>query len=320
MADNSTLELISYARAIDYANRKIDYYRRESSPGLICRWPAINKIVGGCFRFGEVSIICGSSGSGKSYFLNMIRDDFLSSLNASYKKNFKILSFSFEMASEDEVIRTYASKLSTSYSKLVSAENKLSPEQYDKVLKASELIKSEKLYFCETSGNHEQIYNTVAKFYAQHECNIVVTMDHTLLASYGGESSEVELVSNLSRLAIRLKKDFKAMVIFVSQLNDKIEQTERINNISSHYPQRTDIHGSKSIYMAADNLLVIHRPERLGIEKYGRHHFCTEGLVAVHLLKSRLYGTECMLLFREDFSKGNLIFPYTSNKEETLLL
>lgn len=321
MGDNSTLPLIPYTRAIETANRKIDYYRRESSPGLYSRWPVINKIVGGCFRFGEVTILCGSSGSGKSYLLNMLRDDFLSDINKDYKRNFKILSFSFEMAAEDEVIRTYASKLKTSYSKLVSVDEKITTEQFEKVIKTGETLNSERLYFCETSGNHAQIYNTVAKFYETHECNIIVTMDHTLLASYGGEGNEVELVSNLSRLAIQLKKDFKAMVIFVSQLNDKIEQTERINNPNTHYPQRQDIHGSKSIYMAADNLFIIHRPERLGISKYGPHFYPSKGLVAVHLLKSRLYGTECLLLMKEDFAKGNLIFPWKPDENtETLLL
>lgn len=309
------LEVIPVTHAIEIANRKINYYRKEDLPGLVSRWPVINKIMGGYFRFGEVLIICGSSGSGKSYFLNMLRDDFLSDLNKNYKRDFKILSFSFEMSSADEIIRTYASKLQTSYSDLVSANNKISDEEYDKILNVGKNISNNKLFFVETSGNYQQIYETVKQFWEENNhCNLVITMDHTLLAEYLNENSEVELVSNLSRLSIRLRKEFGALVIFLSQLNDKIEQVERINNASLHYPQRTDIHGSKSIYMAADTLMIIHRPEKLGIIQYGPRYFSTSHMVALHFLKSRLYGTEGVVLMREDLSKGNLIFPYNNTE------
>lgn len=315
-----TLELISHQEAIKVANRKIDYYRKEKNPGLFSRWPVVNDVMGGCFRFGEVLIICGSSGSGKSYFLNMLRDDFLGEINAGYTRDFKILSFSFEMSSSDEVLRTYASKLRTSYSALVSAKEKVDDKQFDRILKVGDNIKSSKLYFVESSGNYQQIYNTVEKFWNDNNrCNLIITMDHTLLAEYLNESSEVELVSNLARLSIRLKKDFGAMVIFLSQLNDKIEQPDRITNENMHYPQRTDIHGSKAIYMAADTLVVIHRPERIGIKNYGIRRLQTEGLVALHFLKSRLYGEECLIKMRADFSRGNLIHPYEEpDKQATL--
>lgn len=313
------LELVPYSVALERANKKIDYYRKEKYPGLLCRWPIINKLVGGFWRFGEVSIICGSSGSGKSYFLNMLRDDFLSELNKDYRRDFRIISFSFEMASEDEVIRTYATKLKTSYSSLVSAEEKVSDDQFNKIINVGKGLQNDRLFYVESSGNYEQIYNTVAKFYEKYQCNLVITMDHTLLAEYLNESSEVELVSNLARLSIRLKKDFKAMVIFLSQLNDKIEQAERIANPHMHFPQRTDIHGSKAIYMAADNLGIIHRPERLGITSYGAKNYPTTGLVAFHLLKSRLYGTESVVLMKEDFKHGNLIHPYNSIDNQSKL-
>lgn len=316
MEKQNFLSVIGQEQIIERANRKIERFKNEKYPGLYSRWNVINKVMGGCFRFGEVTIICGASGSGKSFVLNMLRQDFLSDINKYYNKKFKILSFSFEMAPEDEMIRTYATRLKTSYSKLLSSDEKISEDYFKHVLRTSESLRDNRMFFVETSGNYMQIYNTVKKVYEDDPCNLIITLDHTLLTEYLDENSEVELVSNMARLSIRLKKEFGAMVIFLSQLNDKIEQVERIKEPMLHYPQKTDIHGSKAIYMAADSLFVLHRPERLGIVHYGRKNWETKDLVVWHLLKSRLHGNESIIKMKQDFEHGNLIFPYDNIVKE----
>ena len=240
------LPIISQEEAVKRANKKIKRSMYERYPGLITRWPRLNQVMGGAFRFGEITYIAGESGSGKSYLLNMIREDFAGELNAKYPRPFKILAFSFEMSSEDEVIRTYSSRLKTSYGTLVSAYKKITKEYYDLIEETSKKVNNDIIYYVETTGNRERIKATVDEFQSRYpEHKLVITIDHSLLMEYLDEKGEIELVTHVARLALYFRKKYRAMVIILGQLNDKIEQPERIKNPMLHFPTKTDIHGSK---------------------------------------------------------------------------
>jgi hypothetical protein len=73
---------------------------------------------------------------------------------------------------------------------------------------------------------------------------------------YLDEMNEVDLINRISRLALVFKKKYNAMVIMLGQLNDKIEQSDRINVPQLHYPKKTDLHGGKSVYMIADRPVI----------------------------------------------------------------
>ena len=302
------LKIISQEEAIKNANKKIKRSMYERYPGLLSRWPKVNRAVGGSFRFGEITYLAGASGSGKSFILNMLREDFAGELNKDYPYPFKILAFSFEMASEDEIIRTYSSKLKTSYSNLVSAYKKITKEFYNIIEETSKELNNDIIHYVETTGNKGQILQTVEEFatlYPEHK--LIITLDHSLLMEYLDEKNEIELVTNVARMALYLKKRYRAMVIILGQLNDKIEQPERIKNPMLHYPTKTDIHGSKQIFHIADTIIIIHRPELLNIQSYGRHSFPAKDLIAFHIIKSRLMGTVGMIRFKQDFAHGTLI-------------
>lgn len=307
-----TLPILSQNQAVAQANQKIKTAMLEEHPGLLSRWEKLNKTMGGCFRFSEITAINGASGSGKSYILNMLREDFCNKELNKFIRPFKILSFSFEMSAADELIRTYSSKLETSYSKLLSSEEKISEEYFQQVLNTSEFIKNDIVYYVETSGNREEIKKTVEAFNNQFpEHLLIITFDHSLLAEYLDEQNEVDLINRISRLALYFKKQYGAMVIILGQLNTEIEKSERIQNADLHYPKKLDIHGGKSIYMACDTVIVIHRPEKLGIHVYGPERFPAKDLVAWHFLKGRLTGAEGMFRMKQSFNKGTLIYPYT---------
>lgn len=306
-----SLPIVSQSEAIARANIKIEEAMNTKYPGLISRWSKVNDGLGGSFRFKEITYIAGASGSGKSYILNMLREDFAGELNHPYPNKFKILAFTFEMGADDEIIRTYSSYLKTSYSNLISSYKKISREYYELIEKTSKNVDNDIIYYVEVPGNRDQIFKTIDSFKKRFpDHRLVVTLDHTLLMEYLSEVGEVELVANVARLALLIKKRYGAMVIMLGQLNDKIEQPDRIRNPLLHYPKKTDIHGSKSIYMAADTIIIVHRPELLQIEKYGMHEYCAEGLIAWHFLKSRLHGKEGLIRMRQDFERGNLIYPY----------
>jgi len=307
------LPVISQTKAIYQANQKIKEAMEEQNPGLICRWDSVNRTLGGCFRFGEVTYLAGPSGTGKSYILNMLREDFVGDLNKDYIHDFKVLAFTFEMSAADEIIRTYSSRLKTSYSWLVSADpkkGKVTQSDYDRITSVSSSVDTDRIFYVETPGDRAKIEATVDAFYERFPNHrLVITLDHTLLMSYRDEKSEVELVTKLSLLAMHLKKKYGAMIILLGQLNDKIEQPERLKNPMMHFPKKTDIHGAKSVFFCSDNVIILNRPELLQLEYYGLKNWPTEGLIAWHVLKSRLYGNEGVIRMRQQFNKGTLV-PY----------
>ena len=89
-------------------------------------------------------------------------------------------------------------------------------------------------------------------------------------------------------------------------MNDKLESPERIKVPQLQYPKKTDIHGGKSIYMIADSIIIIHRPETLQIQRYGPKFYDTKDLVMWHFVKSRLNGTEGVVRMKQQFDKGTL--------------
>ena len=52
-------------------------------------------------------------------------------------------------------------------------------------------------------------------------------------------------------------------------MNRNIEQPERIINPTNHYPMRSDLSTSDFIFQSSDYVIVLHRPELLGITAYG---------------------------------------------------
>ncbi len=133
---------------------------------------------------------------------------------------------------------------------------------------------------------------------------------------YLDESNEVDLINQMSRLALKLRKQYGAMVIMLGQLNDKLEQPDRIKIPHLHYPKKMDIHGGKSIYRISDTVIIVHRPESLHITKYGPRFYETKDLVCWHFLKSRLNGTEGIVRMRQNFAEGTLIPWYDKDSEE----
>ena len=285
--------------------------------GLSCRWDLVNRAMGGAFRFNEVTFLAGPSGSGKSFILNMLREDFAGELNVKFPSKFKILAFSFEMSAEDEIIRSYSSQLKTSYSYLLSSYRKISREYYALIEETSRKVDNDVIHYVESPGDRNQIANTVDDFHKKFPRHkLIITIDHTLLMDYLDETSEIHLVANMAKLAMYLKKKYRAMVIMLGQLNDKIENPDRIKNPLLHFPRKTDIHGSKQVFMASDTVAIIHRPELLHIDRYGmaeyngNYGYPTKNLIAWHFLKSRLHGNEGIVLMKQDFEHGTLIYPY----------
>ncbi len=331
------------AEAVEDAKSLIQEERSGIVNGLYTRWTGINRAKFKYWRFRNVTMIAGMSGSGKSAILNMIEDDFTNPvLNPKYLLKFNpdtknylwdgkfieepkicILAFKFEMDAADEVLRNLSGKSKLSYSYLLSSQsnreeskaqgtevyNRISDEEFVTLSNELDKLKNRPIRYIETAGNLEQIWGTCAAFKEKHpDKRLIVTLDHTLLSEKLNEKDDLELTSNTARLAIRLKKAFDANVIFLGQLNGEIEKPIRRDNPDLQFPVKTDIHCGNQIYWACDDVVVFHRPEILNISKYGRKPFAlnTRGLIHCAWLKSRK-NTAGNIWFKEVFQEGNMV-------------
>ena len=71
---------------------------------------------------------------------------------------------------------------------------------------------------------------------------------------------------------------------------------------------RSDLSTSDFIFQSSDYVIVLHRPEILGITEYGPHRQLVANMVYLHFLKNR-EGDLKILRFINDLKYNNLIEP-----------
>jgi hypothetical protein len=330
----NVLPLISMERASKDALEIIEQERDGKQRGLYSRWNNLNRGVLKYFRFGYATLIAGLSGSGKSYIMNMLLDDFTNpELNGGYIhfEDVVCLHFGFEMKASDEIIRNISGKIDVPYSFILSSHydealqdyNVLNDSQFEAIKAQIEKLRDRPIHYINEVGTLSQIWDTVNHYKERNRrAKIIVSLDHTLLTKRGtNEKNEIDLIAATGILAMALSK-MGCMVVLLGQLNGNIENPLRYQSKTSHYPIRTDIHGSNQLYNAMDNVLIPHRPELLGLATYGRHNLVTSKLVHGCLLKSR-FGKAGNLWFREELQKGAIVevqfdeLPKVKNDEKS---
>lgn len=291
------------------AQEAINYIagRREHNiTSLKTRWIKFNKQCMGGIEPNTVYTIAGISGSGKSSMANLIQTDIID-LNPN--EDIIVLTFSLEMVGFRQVGRTLSNKLRRTTSTLYSSETDLDESTFKDVINVSNQLKKYPIYFVDNPSTPTQVNNIIRWFYDKYVKNtnkhFVIIYDHALLTKQ--EGSTIETISELERVFIQAKKLPLTSVIQLAQMNRNIEQPERINNPLSHYPMRSDLSSSDSIFQASDYVLVIHRPEILNIQEYGPNHLPVNNKVYLHMLKNRDAGKPCILEFENDLMYNNLI-------------
>ena len=291
------------------ANEALNYIKARKEHNIISlatRWKKLNRCCMGGIEPNTVYTIAGISGSGKSSVANLIQTDLID-LNPNM--DIVVLTFSLEMVGFRQIGRTLSNKLRRTTSDLYSSQQDLDDNTYQKVINVSNQLKNYPIYFVDNPGSPEQVRQTILSFYDKYvkEQNkyFVIIYDHTLLTKRVGTT--IETMSELQEVFIQIKKLPLTSIIQLSQMNRNIESPERINNSLAHYPMRSDLSSSDSIFQASDYVLVIHRPEILNIHEYGPDHLPTNNKVYIHILKNRDAGKPCILEFENDLMYNNLI-------------
>jgi replicative DNA helicase len=290
-------------------NEAVEYIRKRKNHEIVSlrtRWSKFNKSCMGGIESNTIYTIVGISGSGKSSFVNTLESDLID-LNSN--QDVVVLNFSFEMLSSRQVGRKLSSKLRQTTAQLYSSSSDLDNTLLEEVEQTSQQIKSYPIYYVDTPGTVADIASTIDYFYENKAKGkkFVIILDHTLLVEGQNRESALQVISDLQKLFIRVKKFPDTTIIQLSQMNRNIENPERINNPSMHYPMRSDISSADTIFHASDYVICIHRPELLNIQSYGPNRLPVRDKVYLHILKNRDAGECSILEFDNDLKYNNLI-------------
>jgi len=197
------------------------------------------------------------------------------------------------------------------YSGVEDTKAKLTEDDYLKLVEEAEILQKYPIYYVDSPGTVEEIRNTIIDFYRRPEIIgkwLIIILDHALLTKGKTGDRERDILFDLQKLFMEFKKYSKNTIIQLSQMNREIEEKDRITNPTLHFPVRRDIFGGDSLYQASDYVIVLHRPEILGIQAYGLSGWPVENLIYMHVLKNR-EGEPKILVFYNNL-KHNSIEEY----------
>lgn len=305
--EQKSFNTLPFKSISEVADESLEYIRKRKDKTIVplkTRWNKFNKVCCGGIEPNMIITIAGGSGSGKSAFANTLETDLID-LNPD--QEIVILSFSYEMLSYRQVGRKLSNKLRKTTAELYSSDQSLSNTEFNKIEEVVDKIKKYPIYYIDTPSTVENMEKTIDYFHENIAKGkwLIVILDHALLVEGQGESERGTIV-DLQKMFIRKKKLSNTSIIQISQINRNIEQPDRINNPSMHYPMRSDLAASDAIFQASDYVTALSRPELLNITAYGIDRLPVKDKVYLHFLKVR-DGEPFILEFENELKYGNLV-------------
>jgi replicative DNA helicase len=305
--EQKSFNTLPFRSISEVADESLEYIRKRKDKTIVplkTRWNKFNKVCCGGIEPNMIITIAGGSGSGKSAFANTLETDLID-LNPD--QEIVILSFSYEMLSYRQVGRKLSNKLRKTIAELYSSDQSLSNTEFNKIEEVADKIKKYPIYYIDTPSTVENMEKTIDYFHENIAKGkwLIVILDHALLVEGQGESERGTIV-DLQKMFIRKKKLSNTSIIQISQMNRNIEQPDRINNPSMHYPMRSDLAASDAIFQASDYVTALSRPELLNITAYGIDRLPVKDKVYLHFLKVR-DGEPFILEFENELKYGNLV-------------
>lgn len=305
--EQKSFNTLPFKSISEVADESLEYIRKRKDKTIVplkTRWNKFNKVCCGGIEPNMIVTIAGGSGSGKSAFANTLETDLID-LNPD--QEIVILSFSYEMLSYRQVGRKLSNKLRKTIAELYSSDQSLSNTEFNKIEEVADKIKKYPIYYIDTPSTVENMEKTIDYFHENIAKGkwLIVILDHALLVEGQGES-ERGIIVDLQKMFIRKKKLSNTSIIQISQMNRNIEQPDRINNPSMHYPMRSDLAASDAIFQASDYVTALSRPELLNITAYGIDRLPVKDKVYLHFLKVR-DGEPFILEFENELKYGNLV-------------
>ena len=229
---------------------------------------------GGGLQKSDLTIIAADSSQGKTAFAMSIV------MNATMQ-GASCAIYSMEMKKEQLTARILAMQSGVSSSDIMY--KRLNADQYDMIDKGIGRISGTKIYFDDRStSNIDNIINSIRSLKLKHDIDGAV-VDYIQMLSINMRGASVEqLMAECARRLKNLAKELDIWIIALSQLARNNDNPE---------PSLTRVRASGQINEAADNTILIYRPEVYG--KYYKEPFqnvSTKGTAQIEVAKGRNIG------------------------------
>lgn len=204
----------------------------------------IDIAVGGGLFPGELTIIAGRPGSGKTTFATNI--------GMSIARENSVLIQSMEMTRESLFGKAVSNFANVPVSKFRRRD--MTPNESERITPAT--IQARKLKITVDEGmalNATTLISKGREFKRENPDAALVVIDYLQLMDATGDTRSLAL-GEITRTAKRMAKELGLHVILLSQLNREIDKRE------SRMPRMSDLRDSGSIEQDADIILAIHRP------------------------------------------------------------
>ena len=261
-------------------------------------WPRLNRNLMGGLQPGKMYVIAGRPGVGKSAFSNQLIFDILD-VNKEANNDLIVIYWSFEMPGEQQILRAGSKDTKLQTFDLLSVEDTLSEEAFDRYKQAVQKYKDYPMYFCSIPQDMSIIKKVNEEMFLRYPSKTVINLiDHSRLV-LGKEDTELQKLNTVSKSCMWMQAKMQSITILLSQLNRNIEQEYRAKQ--QYQPLLTDLFGGDSIGQDSHVVMMLQRPYDL----YGiTDSYCGQdpvGLLACHVEKNR-DGLLGMIPFQTDLS------------------
>lgn len=267
---------------VDEAESKIRQAMEGSLASYVTRWSKLNDAIDS-IQEGEVIVLGGRPGSGKSAVLNLLVEDiFDQELNpyptiGSY--------FSLEMPAYQQAIRYFSNSAKIPSKAILSTRNPIDETTFERIQGAGRQLRGMNVLFYDIPLNPETIYNTVLDMINKHPgIQVVLVVDHSRLVT-GNVVKEEEKIRRLMELMNRLKNMYGVICILLSQMNRDIEKERDRRRMGKSLPVMADLFGASAVEQFATTVILLHRPEVYGVKEFMERD--TKNMLIFNIAKQR---------------------------------
>jgi replicative DNA helicase len=300
-------------KTINEAIVEVESYIKNRMEGTITSmktgFPKLDKCMIDGIEWSSTLTIGGRPSVGKSAFSDCIIDGaFKSNVGDDGLPTFDLLDFNWELSSKVILLRRLSAEMKESYKHIISADGtKISPVELNMI---QQILKNKygrlPITFSEEPLTTKEFADTVKRFVDKVKRNVLVRIDHTLLARQAAsETSQVQMLLNLLMEANSIKKEYPVIFMFLTQVNREFEERQE-DGSDRAFPRQSDVYGGDAAAMFSETILLLNKPSKYGVSLYGRRntdsciHVDTNDLFA-HIVKNRNSEGDFILHYKENF-------------------
>lgn len=192
---------------------------------------------------------------------------------------------------------------------LSASEHLLTDKEIEEIEEEAQKLKKQNVLYFDTPRTVKKITETIDWVWNKHKKPMLMFLDHSILVKKSAHhSSTTDMLYELGEEWNIIKKKFPVTGFIASQLNRDIESADRKKVPAMHYPQKSDLSYSDSIYQVCDFCLISHIPYMLNLQFYGPQRLpCGQEDVYWHILKNRNNEANKIIRMRADFKNMKII-------------